>query len=87
MPMGLKDGVLLSIEICSIGQWGKILVMVMGFVGTFEQGRYLCGPKMSTFCQRLYHNKCQLWGIGGQKSQNLVNVVCEWPLMLRFILK
>ena len=36
MPMGLYDGVLLSIQICSIGQWGKILVMVMGFVGTFE---------------------------------------------------
>ena len=41
MPMGLKDGVLLSIEICSIGQWGKILVMVMGFVGTFEPSNYL----------------------------------------------
>ena len=36
MPLGLKDGVLLSIEICSIGQWGNILIMVMGFVGTFE---------------------------------------------------
>ena len=37
MPMGLSDGVLLSIQICSIGQWGTILVMVMGFVGTFKQ--------------------------------------------------
>ena len=30
------NGVLLSISICSIAQWGKILVMVMGFVDTFE---------------------------------------------------
>ena len=42
MPMGLYDGVLLSIQICSIGQWGKILVMVMGFVGTFELGQLFC---------------------------------------------
>ena len=26
------------------------------------------GPKMSTFCQRLYHKKCQLRGVGGQKK-------------------
>ena len=37
---------------------------------------------MSTFCQRLYHRKCQRRGVGGQKSQNLVNVVCERPLPL-----
>ena len=30
---------------------------------------------MSTFCQRSYRR-----GVGGQKSQNLVNVVCERPL-------
>ena len=36
--------------------------------------------KMSTFCQRSYHRKCQRRGIGGQKIQNLVNVVCECPL-------
>ena len=43
MPMGLLDGVILSIQICSIGQWVKIMVMVMGFVGTFEQGMfYIC---------------------------------------------
>ena len=35
---------------------------------------------MSTFCQRSYHRKCQRRGVGGQKSQNLVNLVCEWPL-------
>ena len=35
---------------------------------------------MGTFCQRLYHRKCQRRGVGGQKSQNLVNVVCEQPL-------
>ena len=27
---------ILLIQICSIGQWGKILVIVMGFVDTFE---------------------------------------------------
>ena len=35
---------------------------------------------MSTICQRLYHRKYQHRGVGGQKSQNLVNVVCERPL-------
>ena len=34
-----------------------------------------------TFCQRFYHEKCQWSGVGGQKSQNLVNVVCERPLI------
>ena len=34
---------------------------------------------MSTFCQRLYHRKCHHRRIGGQKSPNLVNVVCERP--------
>ena len=34
---------------------------------------------MSIFCQRSYHRKCQRRGVGGQKSQNLVNVVCERP--------
>ena len=38
--MGLQDGILLSIQICSIGQWGKNLVMVMEFLGTFEHGRF-----------------------------------------------
>jgi hypothetical protein len=33
--------------------------------------------KKSTFCQRLYHRKCQRRGVGGQKKRNLVNVVCE----------
>ena len=32
---------------------------------------------MSTFCQGLYHRKCR--GVGGQKSQNIVHVVCERP--------
>ena len=35
---------------------------------------------MSSFCQHLYHRKCQRRGVGGQKSQNLVNIVCERPL-------
>ena len=36
---------------------------------------------MSTFCQRAYHRKCQCKGVGGQKSQNLVNLFYERPLM------
>ena len=35
---------------------------------------------MSTFCKLSYHRKCQRRGVGGQKSKNLVNVVCERPL-------
>ena len=31
-------------------------------------------------CQHSYHRKCQRRGVGGQKSQNRVNVVCEQPL-------
>ena len=42
---------------------------------------------MSTFCQRSYHRKCQRRGVGGQKSQNLVNVVCERPLIKELLLK
>ena len=34
---------------------------------------------MSTFCLRSYHRKCQHRWVGGQKSQTLVNVVCERP--------
>ena len=35
-----------------------------------KRGRYICGPKMSTFCQRLYHIKCQpSRGLGGQKKE------------------
>ena len=42
---------------------------------------------MSTFCQRSYNRKCQLRGIGGQKSTNLVNVVCERPLITKCLRK
>ena len=34
---------------------------------------------MSTFCQPSYRRKCQRRRVGGQKSQDLVNVVCERP--------
>ena len=34
-----------------------------------------------TFCKLLYHRKCKRRGVGGQKKTNLVNVVCERPLM------
>ena len=36
---------------------------------------------MFTFCQVSYHRKFQCRGVGGQKSTNLVNVVCERPLI------
>ena len=35
--------------------------------------------KKLTFCKRLYHRKCILRGVGGQKKPNLVNVVYERP--------
>ena len=37
---------------------------------------------MSTFCKHSYHGKSQPRWVGGQKSQNLVNVVCEQPLAI-----
>ena len=37
--------------------------------------------KKSTFCKLLYHRKCKRRGVGGQKKTNLVNVVCERPLI------
>ena len=46
-----------------------------------RRGKQVGGPKMSTFCQRSYHRKCQRRGVGGQKSQNIVNIVCERPLL------
>ena len=36
--------------------------------------------KCPLFVKRSYHKKCHLRGVGGQKSQNLVNVVYERPL-------
>ena len=39
---------------------------------------------MSAFCQRLYHGKCQSRGVGGQKSQNLVNIVL-WTTPYRIL--
>ena len=41
---------------------------------------------MSTFCQRSYHRTCQRRKVGGQKSQNLVNVVCEQPLSKKSVI-
>ena len=43
-----------------------------------EGGRW---SKKSTFCKLLYHRKCKRRGVGGQKKPNLVNVVCERPLI------
>ena len=37
--------------------------------------------KMSTFCHHSYYKKCQRRGVGDQKSQNLVNIVYEQPLI------
>ena len=35
---------------------------------------------MSTFIPQSIPYQCQCRGVGGQKSQNLVNVLCEQPL-------
>ena len=45
--------------------------------------RQVGGPKISTFCQDSYRRKFQRRGVGGQKSPNLFNVVCERPLGMR----
>ena len=45
-----------------------------------EGGRW---SKKLTFCKLLYHRKCKQRGVGGQKKPNLVNVVCECPLILQ----
>ena len=37
--------------------------------------------RLGPFCQRSYHRKCKRRGVGGQKSQNPVKVVCERPLI------
>ena len=37
--------------------------------------------KILTFCKLLYHRKCKRRGLGGQKKTNLINVVCERPLV------
>ena len=39
------------------------------------------GQKKSNFRKLLYHTKCKRRGVGGQKMTNLVNVVCERPLI------
>ena len=48
-----------------------------------EGGRW---SKKSTFCKLSYHRECKRRGVGGQKKTNLVNVVCECPLTLKFYL-
>ena len=45
------------------------------------------GPKMSTFCQRFCNRKCQRRVVSVQKSQNLVNIVCERHLRVLLYLK
>ena len=47
-----------------------------------EGGRW---SKKSTFCKHLYHRKCKRRGVGGQNKPNLVNVVCERPLIRNFL--
>ena len=44
-----------------------------------EVGRW---SKKLIFCKHLYHRKCKRRGVGGQKKPNLVNKVCERPLIL-----
>ena len=38
------------------------------FTNYVYKTRFVGGPKMSTFCLRLYHRKCQRRGVGGQKK-------------------
>ena len=61
------------------------IISVIGVVHKLRLQNEVCigGPKMSIFCQPSYHRKCQLRGVGGIKSQNLVNLVCERPF--RFV--
>ena len=49
-----------------------------------EEGGRL--SKKLTFRKLLYHRKRKRRGVGGQKKSNLVNVVCERPLMSKFLL-
>ena len=59
----------------------RILKCCQGsFTNYVYKARLVGGPKMSNFCQCSYHRKCQGRRVGGQKKQNLVNVVCERPL-------
>ena len=51
------------------------------FTNYVYKRRGVGGQKKSTFCKLLYHRKCKRRGVGGQKKPNLVNVVCERPLM------
>ena len=44
-----------------------------------EGGRW---SKKSTFCKLLYHRKCKQREVCGEKKTNLVNVVCERPLII-----
>ena len=56
------------------------------FTNYVYKRRCVGGQKKSTFCKLLYHRKCKRRGVGGQKKTNLVNVVCERPL-IGYILK
>ena len=53
----------LSCEQCIASQllWGP-------FINYVYKTREVGGPKMSTFCQRSYHRKCQRRGVGGQEK-------------------
>ena len=42
--------------------------------------------KESTFCKLLYHRKCKRRWVDGQKKPNLVDVVCEHPPLLVYLL-
>ena len=48
---------------------------------TFTRGGGRWSKKL-TFCKLLYHRKCKRRGVGGQKKTNLVNIVCERPLII-----
>ena len=58
------------------------------FKGSFTNYVYkrrgVGGPKNGHFLKLLYHRKCKRRGVGSQKKTNLVNVVCERPLIWHF---
>ena len=66
------------------GDQGESSILKLGAVHKLrlqeEGGR---GSKKLTFCKLLYHRKCKQRGVGGQKKTNLVNVVCERPLIIK----
>ena len=48
--------------------YGPVWQLLRPVFSFFHGQKRLGGPKMSTFCQRSYHRKCQQRWVGGQKK-------------------